>query len=479
MVTQVDRFGFCGKRRHGYLLDFINAAENRAVVFAPNVNYFFAMPPRNENQYDDMLFNQLAFSFTNGLISSLSACVYPLIPITTALFGAGQVSHWSKGLFLSFIYVLGMSFTYVALGLAASWGGNIFGAYMGSPAAIVIFVILFIVLALGFLNILPLPLPNFANSLQVKKSNSLAYPLLMGIFSGFIAAPCTAPLFGALLIDIASQSSQKTNFLPAVAQALAFSFGMGLPFLLIGGFALRLPKPGNWLGAVKYFGAAVLFAAAFHYAEDLFAPYPAESPFVYATLGAVLFFNGMYFSRPLTPPDVKETSSKQIDNKFVYTAFLFLAGFGLFLLTSPFSSSGKNLRNRQKISVAATQNNSPNNIQELVWLHDLNATKEQALKEKRPILIDFYADWCSACLNMKYEFFPSQEFHDFVKEHNLLLVQIDFTEMDTAKESLAEEYTIPGLPALVFLKANGTMFDQVLGYRSKEHMLERFSKLRW
>lgn len=432
---------------------------------------FFNWLPTSAKEYGNMLINQLGFAFVNGLISSLSACVYPLIPVTTALFGAGQVWHWSKGLFLSLIYVTGMSLTYVALGIAASLGGSVFGAYMGNPSVIILFSLIFFLLGLGFLGVIPMPLPNFANSMQVKKSNSLWYPLVLGIFSGFIAAPCTAPLFGALLIEIASHSAQQGNLFSSVAQALAFSFGMGLPFLLIGGFALRLPKPGNWLGAVKYIGAAVLFAAAFHYAEDLFAPFPVAHLPLWIVSGIVLFVFGIYFSYPMIPPEKKENSPNPFYHKASYTMLLLVAGFGLFLATSPFASSSHNEKAQTQI---ATDPNA-----ELQWMYDLNAAKLKAQKEQRPIMVDFYADWCVACGKMKEQLFPTSEFKNFVQERNLILVKLDFTETDEEKEKLAESYVIPGLPALIFLSPKGTMFDQVLGFRSTQYAMEKFSAIRW
>lgn len=156
-----------------------------------------------------MNIQSISLAFLNGLISSMSACVYPLIPITTAIFGAGKTGHWLEGLSLSGIYVSGMALTYVALGLVAALTGSVFGSYMGSPIVIFVFSMMFFVLALGFLDIIPLPLPNFGDKLQTRKTSKYGYPLILGIFSGFIAAPCTAPLYGAILLDIAKLGCQQ------------------------------------------------------------------------------------------------------------------------------------------------------------------------------------------------------------------------------------------------------------------------------
>ncbi len=415
-----------------------------------------------------MTFQALGIAFSQGLISSLSACVYPLIPITTAIFGAGRVGHWMEGFLLSSVYVAGMSITYVSLGLIAALGGSVFGAYMGSSEAIVIFAVLFILLGLGFLGVIPLPLPNLGDKLHVEKKESILYPLILGIFSGFIAAPCTAPLFGALMIDIAQNAANEASLLPGITQALAFSLGMGLPFLFIGGFALKLPKPGKWLQAVKYVGATVLFASAFHYLEDLVAPYPAESYlFRYAFLGAAIFFVFLALSEPLSDEPVTGLRSK-----FSLTLSLFVAAFGLFLATSPLRTTNVSFSS-QDIS-----NQSDFKPGEHGWYSDYQEGLRAAEEKQTLALIDFWAEWCAACFKMEKDLFTSDEFRDFVAANNIVLIRLDFTDTDTQeKEDIAQKYEIHGLPTLVIADEDGEMVGKMLGFRNKELALERLSEI--
>lgn len=392
------------------------------------------------------MITSLGVAAAQGLISSLSACVYPLIPITTALFGAGQVKHWGQGFFLSTIYVLGMSLTYVALGVTAALTGTVFGAYLGNPWVIAGFTAMFFYLGLAFIGVLPLPLPNFANAMQVKKKSTLGYPLLLGIISGFIAAPCTAPLFGALLLDIASDAAKSNSIIPGVSQAFAFSLGMGLPFFLIGGFALKLPKPGNWLQAVKYFGGAVLMAAGFHYLEDIIGPFPPEGMLVAAVItGLFLFITFIILSDPLNVPEPGKESKTM---KLKSASFLVIAAFGLFLLTAPF----------------ATGSSAENSGGEAKWHTDLSDGLSIARKKDSYVIVDFWAEWCHACHEMEKSLFHSPEFLDYVKANNITLVRLNADEESVG--AVAERYAVRGLPTLVIVNEQGEMIYKTIGFRS-------------
>lgn len=400
-------------------------------------------------------FSALSVAFLQGLISSLSACVYPLIPITTALFTSGSSRNWLHGFFLSSIYVLGMAVTYVTLGVLAALGGQVFGAWLAEPAAIISFAIIFFYLGLAFVGILPLPLPNTANIFHTEKKSGFFYPLILGVFSGFIAAPCTAPLFGSLLLDIAQRSAGSESIVPGLVLAFAFAIGMGLPFLLIGAFALRLPKPGQWLVVVKYFGGMVLIAAGFHYIEDILGPFPPSNLTVGFTLVGI-FLAGIFFL--LADPMAKETD-KDRPGKISTMFFILVAAFGLFLASSPFAN-----KSASPESLQASKSEG--------WHTDMDTALMHAEAQKGPILIDFWAEWCTACHEMEKDLFPSSEFKELIKKYNVTLVRIDSTESTDKIEAFAQKYFIRGLPTLVITNPKGEMFSQVIGFRSKSLTLK-------
>ena len=412
-----------------------------------------------------MHIQSLGIAFIHGLISSMTACVYPLIPITTAIFGAGKTSHWLEGLILSAIYVCGMAITYVGLGILAALSGTIFGSYMGSPLVVTIISFLFFVLALSFLDILPMPIPNFGNTLQTKKTNKYVYPLILGIFSGFIAAPCTAPLYGAILIDIAKNSALNKSLVPGITQALFFSLGMGSPFLLIGGFALKLPKPGRWLRIIKYLGATVLLTAGFHYLEDVVGPYPPEGArYMMAILGIVLCIVFFILSDPAGNSNDEE-QVKTFRQKTSVVFFLLISAFGLFLATSL-------LKPGASTETLLTDKENPQ-----VHYSDLKSAMK-ASGPKDIILVDFWAEWCVACHKMDQDLFPSNEFKKFTKDHNLIIVRLDYTDMDSdEKEEIMHKYQIPGFPTLLLVDRDGVEIGRMLGFRGKEDTMNTLENI--
>lgn len=404
-----------------------------------------------------------------GLLSSLSACVYPLIPITTAIFIGGERKSWADGFKAAGIYTLGMSLTYGTLGMIAALSGAVFGKYFGNPTFIVIMSLLLIYLGLAYAHLVPMPLPNFANRMQVGKREGLLYPLLLGIFSAFIAAPCTAPFFGSLLVQISrSASEHQSIFIPSLS-AFAFAFGMATPFLLLGVFSLRLPKPGIWLHVVEYAGAVVLIAAGFHYLEDLAGDFPPPAQaFPFAVIGIAMCVTFFILTEPMRPE-----AKMQKRMKLNTAGMLLISGLGLFLFTSPFvkywgvdvkTNTGAVPDVGKKTAMTLPQG-------KLKWYQDLKEAKAVAAKEGKILFIDFWADWCTACEEMEKKLFVKDEFIEFALANKILPVRIDYSNPTDELDRLAQTYSIRGLPTVVLTKADGELIHTLTGFYSKEYTM--------
>lgn len=198
----------------------------------------------------------LAFGivFVAGVLTSFTPCIYPMIPIIVSYIGSREEKSYLKNFSLSFSYVVGMAITYSALGIFAGLTGKLFGQVQTNPVTNFIVANIIILMGLSLLDVFTLPIPKFflrwGSRLNREKKEGLIGAFSLGLASGFIAAPCTVPVFGVILVYVAS----RQNIL--FGAALLFSFALGLGFLLVmvgvfTGIMTTLPKSGVWMEKIK------------------------------------------------------------------------------------------------------------------------------------------------------------------------------------------------------------------------------------
>lgn len=214
---------------------------------------------------DKGLLAALLLVFVAGIFSSLTPCVYPLIPITISLFGAREASSRWEGFLLSLTYVFGISITYSIMGVLAASVGALFGGVMQNPLVLVGLSVLFLVLGLSSVGLFDLRLPgNLQTTLSQKGGAGYLGALVMGLVAGIIAAPCVGPIVAGVLLYVAQQQDILLGWL----LLMVFSFGMGLLFLVLGTFSsllTRLPRSGGWMDGVKLVFGVVFFGMALYY----------------------------------------------------------------------------------------------------------------------------------------------------------------------------------------------------------------------
>ncbi len=211
------------------------------------------------------LLSALFLVFIAGFLSSLTPCVYPLIPITISVFGASGAKSRMHGFGLSVVYVLGIALTYSVLGVTAALFGTVFGGAMQHPAVIMALVGLFVVLGLSSAGLFDLRLPG---DVQTKLSSvgGAGYlgAFLMGLVAGIIAAPCVGPIVAGVLLYVAQQQDVWLGG----GMLFVFALGLGVIFLVLGTFSSllgKLPRAGGWMESVKVLFGAIFFGMAFYY----------------------------------------------------------------------------------------------------------------------------------------------------------------------------------------------------------------------
>ncbi|MEI6739428.1 MAG: cytochrome c biogenesis protein CcdA [Gemmatimonadaceae bacterium] len=210
--------------------------------------------------------------FGAGVLTSLTPCVYPMIPITAAIVGgqsssadAAPVSRW-RPLGLSLTYVLGLATVYAGLGLLAGLTGTMFGTVSSNPWAFFVMANLLLVAALSMLDVIPVRVPAvlLQRAASAGTGGRVAGAFLMGAASGLVAAPCSAPVMAAVLTWVSTTGSAGLGFL----YLFTFSLGMCTLLVLVGlsaGTLTRLPRAGAWMLWVKKLFAAVMLGMAEYY----------------------------------------------------------------------------------------------------------------------------------------------------------------------------------------------------------------------
>lgn len=195
-----------------------------------------------------------------GIAASFTPCVFPLIPIIVSLIGARGEKSRLKNLFLSLSYVLGMACTFSVLGLVAALTGKLFGQMQTSPIAHLIVGNVMILFGLSLLDVIHLPffVLNRAGAGKVVKGKSFYSIFFMGAASGFVAAPCTAAVLGALLAYVATTQNVVFGF----TLLFVFAMGLGTLLILIGtftGILITIKKLDKWMFVIqKVFGFGMI-----------------------------------------------------------------------------------------------------------------------------------------------------------------------------------------------------------------------------
>ncbi|MBN8472168.1 thioredoxin family protein [Corallococcus exiguus] len=403
--------------------------------------------------------------FAGGLLTALTPCVYPLIPITVSVFGARKAEARGRSLALTTSYIVGMGVVFSALGVLAAKTGQAFGSMLGSPVVVLGLAAFLLLLASSMFGAFELALPS---SMQTKLSNvggaGIAGAFVMGSVSGFLAAPCTGPVLTGLLAFVA----KSANTTLGATLLFIYALGIGVPFFLIGVFTVRLPRGGVWMEWVKSVLGIMLVALAFSYVKDAF-PWARDTVKALgaevgqvpgAVLAAVLVVVGVGVG-------AVHRSFKEGARDFGFKAL----GVALVVGALVVRGGALDARPTGELWVRMGLQERPV-APSWQWHHVMPAKKatfdasqfEQVLaaakKEGRPVLIDFFADWCAACKELDRLTYPSSEVITQAEDSRFLTIKIDATNSEDRLDALMEQLGVEGLPTVAFVNPDGTVLTK-------------------
>ena len=381
-----------------------------------------------------------------GLLLAFTPCVFPMIPILSSLIvGQGASLTRRKAILLSLTYVLAMATTYTVAGLLAALLGQNTQAWFQSPWVLGFFSILFLLLALSMFGLYDLQLPTRLQNRLVDWSNRQrgghhVGVAIMGLLSALIVSPCVAPpLIGALTFIAVTG-----DLVLGGAALFALSLGMGVPLLIIGASAGHwLPHAGHWMERIKLVFGVLLLAVALWLLERILPPT------VTMVLWATLLIVTATYMGALQPIGHGAPPWRTLVKGFG----LVLLIYGILLLVGV-AAGGRDpwqpLRGVGLIANAASPT-KPLSFRGVKTVEDV----DQALRSAagRPVLLDFYADWCVSCKEMERYTFSDPEVQAVLAR--MIPLQADVTANDTADRDLLKHFGIVGPPAIVFFGSDG------------------------
>ena len=401
----------------------------------------------------------LATFFGLGLLLALTPCVLPMVPILSGIIaGQGENVTTGRAFALSLTYVLGMAITNTLAGVAAAAAGSQIQAMFQQTWIVVLFAGLFLVLAASMWGLFTIQMPSALQTRLTDVSNqqragTFGGVAVMGALSALIVTACVAPPLFATLAVI----GQTGDVFRGGSALFVMSLGMGAPLILIGTSAGRLlPRAGAWMDTVKKFFAVLMLAVAIWMLARLVPGWLSMLMWaVPALLGAWLLW--------------KEIQPKGPFSWGARIAGLALGVYGLALVAGAGLGSTDPLAPIPQLS--AQQRHME--FQRIKTVADLEREVAAASAAGRPVMLDFYADWCVSCKEMEKYTFTDPDVQGALA--NALLLQADVTANDADDQAMLKHFGIFGPPTIAFYGPDGVERSnyRVVGYMKAAE----FSKL--
>jgi len=397
-----------------------------------------------------------------GLLTALSPCVYPLIPITLSILGARQAGSPRKGFFLAATYVAGMVVLYTALGVSFASAGMLAGSALQSPWVTIGVAAFCIVMAASMFGAFELVLPS---ALQTRLSQAggggFKGAFVMGLVAGIIAAPCTGPVLSFILTLIA----REHDVLKGAVLMFFYALGMGLPFLVLGTFSqiiARLPKSGRWMETVKSVFGLLMLGAGLYYLQiglpavaSLFAPLGAHG----LLLGPLLIIVGvvlgaLHLSFKYTSPVEKLRKGGGVA--------LATTGLVAFLAWTNAPAQAA----EAAVAPSSTTGLPATTAPAITWLKvgaqptalvEFDRAVAQARRDCKPVMIDFGAEWCIACKELDNLVYV--EAAVIAEAQRFVNIKVDATDETPALAELQRRFGVVGLPTIAFIDKTGRYLD--------------------
>jgi thiol:disulfide interchange protein DsbD len=374
--------------------------------------------------------------FISGLLLSLTPCVLPMVPILSGIIISSNPKNSIK---LTLSYVAGITFTYTLLGIIAGMTGTLLSSSLQNTNFILFAGFLYLIFAIAMFGLFELTMPSniqskITNILQNFKLENSFNVFVLGLISSLILSPCVAPPLAAAILYI----GQSNDLILGGGSLFFMSLGMSVPLLAIGISSIKIiPKPGPWMLNVKRLLGFILLAMSIYITR----PLVSELVYFYSLFLILIIFSiyFIWFNRKTTR-----------NTNLILTIISLTIISVIIFQTKPMWESPNHEPSQKFIPI--------NNIIELKnYLTDTN---------KKPIMLDFYADWCVACLEYEKFTFNSPKVVSLLDKFELL--QVDVTKNNKEHQILLQEFNLFGPPGIIFFDSEGIEIKELrtIGFKN-------------
>ncbi len=453
------------------------AVTNAAASSVPAASTPVSAPAGTDSNFEKALNGSLwlvfgAF-FLAGLGLAFTPCVFPMIPILSGIIaGAGENISTRRAIVLSTVYILANAVIFTVAGVIAGLAGKNLQAAFQTPWVLWSFAGLFVLMALSMFGFYELQLPSswqskIANVSNKQSGGSLFGVAIMGALSALIVGPCVTPPLAVAVLYIA----QKHDAVLGGFALFALALGMGAPLIVFGASAGKLlPRAGAWMDAVKaVFGVTFLALAIWMLSRIL------DGVWIMLMAGVLAIASAVYLGA------LERLANGASGWRKLWKALgvVLLLGGAVELIGAAAGSSDL-LQPLRGIGIGSSGATNANTMAALPFrkvksVTDMDRELDAAKASGKPVMFDFYADWCVSCKEMEKFTFTKPEVQAALA--GFVLLQADVTANDDTDQALMKHYGIVAPPDTLFFGADGAEKHelQLIGPENADKFVQRLA----